>query len=52
MPKWHGLDSVQGYPQELKTTKKVHTSHISRLTPCAPQLIGVSIPQSLYSPKY
>ena len=38
MPKWHGLDLGQKDPQVLKTIKKVHTSQISRLTPCGPGL--------------
>ena len=32
MPKWHGLNFGQGNPQELKTTKKLYTSQIYRLS--------------------
>lgn len=33
MPKWHGLDFGKRNPQELETTKKVHTSPISSIDP-------------------
>ena len=41
MPKLHGLNFGQGDPQEPKTTKKLYTSQISRLTPCGPVLLGI-----------
>ena len=41
MPKWHGFNFGQGDPQELKTTKKLYTSQISRLTLRSLRLLGI-----------